>query len=145
MGLITFGVNPVFQIEKRTAPLVYASVAAVVVAIGLLLVLPWGADASNLALAQTGGSLAALAVTIGYALKVDPVWPSFRDLALASAGALAMYVALWRLRSLPPGFATLMSQIGAGVLIYGIFVAIFDIARLRRPVVEWLGRAFSRA
>jgi len=145
MGLITFGVNPVFQIEKRTAPLVYAAGAAVAVAIVLLLVLPWGADASNLAIAQTGGSLAALAVTIGFALRVDPVWPSFRDLALAAAGTLAMYVALSPLRSLSPGVSTLLSQIAAGVLVYGIFVAVFDIARLRRPVVEWLGRTLSRA
>lgn len=145
MGLITFGVNPVFQIEKRTAPLVYAAVAAVFVAIGLLLVLPWGVDASNLAIAQTGGSLAALAVTIVYALRIDPVWPSFRDLALAAIGTLAMYLALLPLRSLSPGAATLLSQIVVGVVVYGIFVALFDIAHLRRSVVEWLGRTFSRA
>jgi hypothetical protein len=145
MALITFGLNPVFQIEKRTAPLVYAAVAAVVFAIGLLLALPWGADASNLAIAQTGGWLASLAVTIVCALRVDPVWPSFRDLALASIGTLTMYLVLSPLRSLPPGVATLLSQIGAGVLVYGLFVAIFDIARLRRPVIEWLERTAPRA
>ncbi len=144
MGLMHFGVNPVFQIEKRTAPLVYAALAAVIVAIGLLLVLPWGDDASNLAIAQTGGSLAALAVTIIYALRVDPVWPSFRDLALAAVGAGAMYLALTPLRNLAPGFVTLLSQIGAGIMVYGLFVALFDIARLRQLVVDWLRPTISR-
>ena len=145
MALITFGLNPVFQIEKRTAPLVYAAIAAVVVAIGLLFALPWGVDASNLAIAQTGGWLAALAVTIACALRVDPVWPSFRDFALAALGTAMMYLLLSRLRNLAPGVVTLLSQIGAGVLVYGSFVALFDIAGLRRPVVEWLGRALSRS
>lgn len=144
MGLMHFGVNPVFQIEKRTAPLVYAALTAVLVAIILLLVLPWGADASNLALAQTGGSLAALAVTIIYALRVDPVWPSFRDLALTLVGAGAMYLALTPLRGLAPGFAALLSQIAAGVLAYGFVVAIFDIAGLRRLVVDWLAAGATR-
>ena len=144
MGLMHFGVNPVFQIEKRTAPLVYAALTAVLVAIILLLVLPWGADASNLALAQTGGSLAALAVTIIYALRVDPVWPSFRDLALTLVGAAAMYLALTPLRGLAPGFAALLSQIAAGVLAYGFVVAIFDIAGLRRLVVDWLAAGATR-
>jgi hypothetical protein len=144
MGLMHFGVNPVFQIEKRTAPLVYAALAAVLVAIILLFVLPWGADASNLALAQTGGSLAALAVTIIYALRVDPVWPSFRDLALTLVGAVAMYLALTPLRGLAPGFAALLSQIAAGVLAYGFVVATFDIAGLRRLVVDWLAAGATR-
>jgi len=84
-------------------------------------------------------------VTIVYALRIDPVWPSFRDLALAAIGTLAMYLALLPLRSLSPGAATLLSQIVVGVVVYGIFVALFDIAHLRRSVVEWLGRTFSRA
>ena len=88
--------------------------------------------------------MAALAVTIIYALRVDPVWPSFRDLALTTVCAGAMYLALTPLRGLAPGFVTLLSQIAAGILIYGFFVAIFDIARLRQLVVDWLRPTIHR-
>lgn len=144
MGLIHFGINPVFQIEKRTAPLVYAATAAVVAAIGLLLALPWGNDATNLAIAQAGGYVAALVVTIFYALRVDPVWPSFRDLVLAGVATGAMWLLVAPLRARVPGIGTLLLEIGVGAAAYGAFVVAFDIARLRSALLVCLRPLFAR-
>lgn len=144
MGLISFGVNPVFQIEKRTAPTIVAALAAVSVSLLLLLALPWGRDASNLAIAQAGGYLAALAVTIYFALRAQPVWPSFWDLFAAAVATGAMYVALAPMRAMTPGLFTLLLQILCGGAIYGLLVVIFDIAGLRTFALAWLRPLIAR-
>jgi O-antigen/teichoic acid export membrane protein len=145
MGMINFGVNPVFQIYKRTAPLIVAALAAVAVSAVLLFFLPWGKDASNLAISQAGGYLAALAVTIYWALRAQPVWPSPWDLVAATIGAGVMFLALSPMRAMEPGFLTLFLEIGAGVAVYGLMVAAFDIAGLRTLILAWLRARLSRA
>lgn len=144
MGLINFGINPVFQIEKRTAALVYAAIAAVVVAIALLFALPWGDDATNLAIAQAGGYVAALVVTVVLALRADPVWPSFRDAVCAGIGTGAMWLLVAPLGQRAPGLTTLALQIGVGAAVYGAFVVAFDIARLRGAFTGCLLPAIKR-
>jgi hypothetical protein len=138
IGFVNFGVNPIFQIEKKTAPLVIAAATAVFVSILLVFILPWGQDASNLAIAQAGGYLAALAVTIFFACRAQAIWPSWRDFGLASLGVIFMYIAVSLFSSLTPGFRALVMQILTGGVIYGLFVVIFDIARLRSHAVAWL-------
>jgi O-antigen/teichoic acid export membrane protein len=138
MGFLNFGVNPVFQISKRTAPLIAAAVAAAVVSLLLLFLLPWGRDASNLAIAQAGGYVAALVATIYFALRAQPVWPSFWDLYAAAVGTGAMFVVLMPTRGMAPGFLTLIVQIAAGAAVYGAMVLLFDIAGLRALALAWL-------
>ncbi|MGJ0508061.1 MAG: lipopolysaccharide biosynthesis protein [Methylocystis sp.] len=138
MGMINFGVNPIFQIAKRTAPLVLAAAAAAAASLLLLFALPWGRDASNLAVAQAGGYVAALAATIYFALRAQPVWPSFWDLYAAVVGTGVMFVALLPMRGMAPGFATLVVQVVAGAAIYGAMVLVFDIAGLRGHACAWL-------
>jgi O-antigen/teichoic acid export membrane protein len=145
MGMINFGVNPVFQISKRTAPLVVAAVAAALVSTLFLFVLPWGKDASNLAVAQAAGYVAALAATIYFALRAQPVWPSFWDLSAAIVGTAVMFLALTPMRGMAPGFPTLILQIAAGVAIYGAMVLIFDIVGLRAYVLAWVRARRVRA
>jgi O-antigen/teichoic acid export membrane protein len=138
MGMINFGVNPVFQIAKKTAPLVVAAVAAVVVSLILLFFVPWGEDASNLAIVQAGGYVAALFATIFLALRGQPVWPSFRDLSAAVIGTAIMAFLLNPTRDMSPGFMTLLLQVVAGGAIYGAMVLVFNIAGLRDVTVAWL-------
>lgn len=145
MGFISFALNPVFQIEKRTAPLSIAATAAVIGALMLLFVLPWGNDASNLAIAQAGGYLAALAVTIYFALRAQPVWPSFWDLFAALVSTGAMYLAVAPLRTMAPGALTLFLQISAGAAVYAAMVVVFNIAGLRRIIAAWLRPLIARA
>jgi len=144
MGFMTFGVNPVFQIEKRTAPLIVAALAAVIFSLALLFFLPWGRDASNLAIAQAGGYLAALAATIYYALRAQPVWPSFWDVLAALVATGVMYLALAPMRAFEPGLLAMLLQIGTGAAIYGVMVVVFDIAGLRRIALALLRPLLAR-
>lgn len=145
MGMINFGLNPVFQISKRTAPLILAAFAAAVASLVLLFVLHWGKDASHLAIAQAGGYLAALAATIFFALRAQPVWPSFWDLFAAIVATGVMFVALSPMRAMTPGLMTLLLQVFAGGAIYGLMVAAFDIAGLRSQAIAWLRPRPQRA
>jgi O-antigen/teichoic acid export membrane protein len=141
-AIIQFGINPIFQIAKRTAPLVGGALIACVVDVFLLMVLPKSTDASSLAIAQTGAFVAALGVLVFIASLSKPQWPRPRDILLAMLGTAAMAAALLPLRKHEPGLLTLIEQVSAGVVIYGLFVACCDIANMReimlarlRPIV----------
>lgn len=138
MALIMYAVNPVFQIAKRTAPLIATALAAIVAGFVFILILPWGTDASSLALAQCGAYLAALAATMFFAVRVKPVWPPFRDMFAAVTATGAMALALTPLRSMTPGFLALFAQVAAGVSIYGALALLFDIAGLRGMALHLL-------
>jgi O-antigen/teichoic acid export membrane protein len=144
MALIIFGVNPVFQIAKRTAPLIGAAVTAILSGLALALTIPWGDDASSLALAQCGCYVAALVATLFFASRTAPAWPAFRDLAAATAATLCMAAALWPLRGLTPGALALLAQVIAGALVYGAMTMLFDIAGLRALAMTRLLPLLSR-
>ena len=131
MALIIFGVNPVFQIAKRTAPLIGAAVTAIVTGLVLVLAIPWGDDASSLALAQCGCYVAALAATLFFASRAAPVWPRLRDVSAAILATLCMAAALWPMRSMTPGVLALLMQVSAGAIVYGALTLLFDTAGLR--------------
>jgi len=137
-GLIQFGINPIFQIAKRTGPLIAAAATACLVDPLLLFILPRSADASSLAIAQAGAFLAALIALITFACASKPQWPSVRDLASTALGTAAMAAALLPLRMQEPGLVTLAVQIAAGIFVYALFVVMLDIAGLRGLVLNYL-------
>jgi O-antigen/teichoic acid export membrane protein len=137
-GLIQFGINPIFQIAKRTGPLIGAAVIACLVDPLLVIVLPRSSDASSLAIAQAGAFAAALVTLIIFASASKPQWPSVRDLASTALGTAAMSMALLPLRGQEPGLLTLFVQIMAGIFVYGLFVVLLDIAGLRGLVLTYL-------
>jgi O-antigen/teichoic acid export membrane protein len=143
-ALIQFAVNPIFQIAKQTAPLVGAALFACVVDAVLLLVLPRSADASSLAIAQTGAYMAALTLLVFLATLSKPQWPRLRDLVLAVLGTTAMAAALLPLREHDPGLITLIEQALAGAIIYGLFVVFFDVANLREILIARLRPIMAR-
>ncbi|MGA8172075.1 MAG: oligosaccharide flippase family protein [Methylocystis sp.] len=143
MGMILFGVNPVFQIAKKTAPMVGAALVAVVAGIVLIVALPWGKDASNLALAQCGAYLAALVATLFFAARAKPIWPRSRELMFAVLATLGMVAALLPLREMTPGVSTLLLQVSLGVIVYGALTLVFDTAGLRGQVMAWIRRRQS--
>lgn len=144
MGFINFGLNPVFQISKRTAPLAAAALAAAIVSLALLFLLPWGKDASNLAIAQAGGYVAALVATIFFALRAQPVWPSLWELFAAMVGTGLMVEVVAPLREMTPGVLALVLEIAAAATVYGLMVVAFDIAGLRSQAAAWLAPRLSR-
>ncbi len=145
MGMILFGVNPVFQIGKKTAPMVGAALVAVAAGFFLVVALPWGRDASSLALAQCGAYLAALVATLFFAARANPIWPRPRDVAFAVIATGGMVAVLSPLREMTPGILTLLLQVSLGVVAYGVLTLIFDTAGLRGQAVVWIRRRRARA
>ncbi len=143
-GLIQFGINPIFQITKRTTPLIAAAVVACVVDPLLVLILPRSSDASSLAIAQAGAFGAALVTLIFFACASKPQWPSVRDLATTALGTAAMAAALLPFRAEAPGIVTLIVQVMAGVFVYGLLVVLLDIAGLRALVLGYLRPVVQR-
>jgi O-antigen/teichoic acid export membrane protein len=131
-ALIQFGLNPIFQIAKQTAPLIGAAAFGCLVDGILLLVLPRGEDAESFAIAQTCAYAAAFLALIFVASFSKPQWPSLRDIVATILATMAMAAALLPLREHDPGLPTLIEQVLAGTVIYSVFVASFDIAGLRR-------------
>ncbi len=138
LTLILFAINPIFQLEKKTLPMIFAALIGAAGTPVLLLFLPQSADATSLALAQSGAYLAALVALVGLAALTRPRWPSARDffaIALALAG---MCAALWMLRGLAPSLLTLTAQIATGVCVYGALAMALDVAGLRAPALARL-------
>ena len=137
-AMINYAINPVFQLAKRTAPLIAAAVAAAGVNVALVHLLPQGGDASSIAAAQAAMYFTAFAVLTIFALFTRPVWPDLHDIMTAMVGGAAMAAALAPMRSWPPGLATLAVQVAAGAAIYGGVVVAFDTAGLRRVLLARL-------
>ena len=135
-AMILYAINPIFQIRKRTAPLIGAALVACISDPLLLLALPKSQDASSLAVAQSGAFALAFFTLVGLACWSKPVWPKLRDLVATVLATLAMVALLLPLRSRPPSFEILCIQIVSGVGIYCLLVAIFDIASLRTLITD---------
>jgi len=130
-GIIQYGVSPIFQIRKKTAPLIGAAAIACCVDPILVFALPRSQDASSLAIAQAGAFATALLFLIIFACGLKPKWPSMRDLAKTALGTACMAAVLLPLRAQEPGFVTLALQVGSGIIVYAFFVFAFNIADLR--------------
>jgi O-antigen/teichoic acid export membrane protein len=132
--LLMYAVAPIFQIAKRTAPMILAAFAAVAADAALVASLPRGQGGYWLAGAQSGALIVGLAVALLLAWATRPQWPRARDLVGALAATGAMALALAPLRGLEPSLALLAVQILVGAAIYGALAWIFDLARLRQRV-----------
>jgi O-antigen/teichoic acid export membrane protein len=144
MAMIQYAINPVFQIEKKTAPLIVAALAACAADALMLLILPPNAGASNLAIAQAGAMLAALIVLIGFASRVKRQWPRPRDLAVTVFANVLMSAIVLPMRGQEPGLATLVEQITTGVAVYAVIVLGFDVAGLRGLTIARLRLTVAR-
>jgi len=143
-AIILYAVNPIYQISKRTAPLIGAAVVACVADPLLLLVLPHTHDASSLAIAQSGAFTLAFIALVCIACLSKPIWPKMRDIVATILATTVMIAVLLPLRSHEPGLLILCVQVTGGVIVYGALVALFDIASLRTLIVERLRPAAAR-
>lgn len=147
--LIHYAVHPVFQIRKRTRPLIATASIAAAANVGLSLAMPANAGAVGYAVALSAALGTGLLALIAAASLVRASWPAPRDLTVTLLGSLAMAAALLPLRGMTPGLATLLLQVALGTLVYGAFVAAFDLAGLRGLALDhlparWRRRAPSR-
>ena len=143
-AMILYAINPIFQIAKRTAPLIGAAVIACIADPLLLSILPRTDDASSLAIAQSGAFAIAMAALIAIASLSKPIWPRFRDLVATVLATTAMAALMLPLRAQPPSILILAAQILGGIVVYGALVALFDIAAIRTLVVERLRPVMGR-
>lgn len=140
-GLVAFAamnyaLNPIFQIRRRTLPVIAAALLGAAVNLVALLALATPMGPIGIAVAQTLGFLAAFGFLAVRALTgAGRLHLPWRDLAAAMIATLAMLAVVWPLRGLPPWLA-LAACIGAGVTVYGGFVWLLDIAGLRAAVLE---------
>ena len=145
LALVNFAVNPIFQLQKKTLPLVVAALVGCAGSPLLMLVLPRGDDASNLAIAQSVAYCAALVALIGFAAFSNPQWPSLGDLASIAIATGAMSASVLPLRSWEPGWLTLAAQLFAAVSAYAALTALFNTAGLRTLAVERLRPMLMRS
>jgi len=143
-GIIQYGVNPIFQIRKKTGPLIGAAAIACCVDPILVYLLPRSSDASSLAIAQAGAFATALVALVIFACALKPKWPKLKDLAKTALGTACMSAALLPLRDQEPGFVTLVLQVSAGIIVYAFFVFAFNIADLRGLLLPILQMAARR-
>ncbi|MBO0733869.1 MAG: lipopolysaccharide biosynthesis protein [Methylocapsa sp.] len=144
LAIIQYGINPIFQIEKKTLPLIVAALAACAADSLLLLALPLDSGASRLAAAQSGAMLLALLVLMAFASRAWRHWPRVRDLAVVLLGNAIMSAILLPMREREPGLATGSLQIVAGAAVYAFVVLGLDLAGLQGLAVARLRVAVSR-
>lgn len=132
--LLQFAVAPIFQIGKRTAPMIASALSACAADVILLAALPRGSDGYWLALAQSGALVVGLLVGLAQAAATRPVWPRGLDILSTLVATAAMVVAVLPLRSRAPGLLVLVAQGGLGILLYGALAYALDIARFRMRI-----------
>jgi O-antigen/teichoic acid export membrane protein len=125
-GIIHFAVNPMFQIGKKTAPLIDAALIGAVMNGMLLVFLARGGDASSLAIVQSGAAIASLTALLVFATRTQPHWPAARDLAAVAISTCAMILLLLPLRNAVPGVLTLAAEIVVGVAVFTLLMLAFD-------------------
>jgi O-antigen/teichoic acid export membrane protein len=140
-GMIHFAVNPIFQIGKKTAPLIGAALIGCVANGLLVLWLAREGDASGLAIAQSGAAIASLTALLVFATRTRPHWPALRDLAAIVVSAGAMVMVLLPLRNAAPGVLTLSAEIAVGVVVFAGLMLAFDGIGMRQLLVS---RVFAR-
>ena len=132
-ALVQYALNPLFQIRKRTGPVIAAAVVALAVNAGLLLI-PGAAGTTNLAAIQLAGFAAGLLAMVALAIMARAALP-WRDIALSAGAAALMGAALWPWRTMLPPVPGLISQVACGGAIYAALALALNIAGARS--VAW--------
>ncbi|MDP4021488.1 lipopolysaccharide biosynthesis protein [Methylobacterium sp. NEAU 140] len=138
LAMMFYAVNPVFQIRRRTLPVIAAALAGLALnGIGLV-ALPPLFGGIGVALAQTLG-LAGAGLWLGWRALTgrERIVLPWGAIGAASLACAAMGLALAPFRGLPPVTA-LAVCVPAGMALYGALVWMFDIAGLRRQVAARL-------
>ena len=143
LSMMFFALNPIFQIRRRTLPVIAAAGVGLAVDVLGLLVLPGLFGTAGIALAQSFGLTAAFLWLAARALTGrDRLHLPWREIGTAAAACLAMGLALAPFRHLEPRLA-LATCLPLGIGLYGALVWIFDIAGLRGHVLARFGHALS--
>ncbi|MGL4811597.1 MAG: polysaccharide biosynthesis C-terminal domain-containing protein, partial [Beijerinckiaceae bacterium] len=141
---ILYGLNPTFQIARRTWPVVLAAAGAMLVNIAVSLWLSPRIGPLAFAWAQLAGYAAGALLIAIAAIVYAPIRVNMRDVLFIALATAAMVAVLWPMRSLTPGAGVLVAMIGAGVCVYGAILFATDAASLRTLLANVLSRRKMR-
>jgi O-antigen/teichoic acid export membrane protein len=144
-ALIQFAVTPVFQLRRRTWPVILSALLAL--AVNALLVSPLGPEArlADYARAQSFAYGAALVAAAALALGQMRVLPRPRDIAVALTAMGVMVLAAWPFRAMPPGWLSLGLSAAAGGAAFVAVALALNAGDLRRKLTQRLRRATGPA
>ncbi|WP_407529338.1 lipopolysaccharide biosynthesis protein [Methylobacterium oryzisoli] len=134
-ALLLFGLNPVFQIRRRTRPVIAAALVGLAANAAGIAALSGPFGAIGVAAAQSLGAVVALAFLSWRALTgPQRLRLPLSDLAGAVLATGLMTAALLPLRGLPP-WLSLAASVPLGAALYAALAWRFDIAGLRGVVM----------
>lgn len=131
LGLSQFALNAIFQIARKTGPVVLAALVVCVADPLIFLALPRAEDASSLALAQSLAMALGLLTLLVFAQANRPQWPPARDLFWSVLASVGMAALAGPFRSAHPGLLQMIAQMAIAGGVYAIVVALTDLAGLR--------------
>jgi O-antigen/teichoic acid export membrane protein len=125
LAFVVSALNAVFQIRKRTMPIIAVAMLALLVNGALVLSLPGAMGQGGYPLAQSGAMLAVLGVTLGLTWPVLRRVVPARDPLLIGLATVVMALALWPVRQadLAPALALFLMLALGGVTYASVIVA----------------------
>ncbi len=137
---VTSALNGVFQIDKRTGPIVAAAGLALAANLVLAFVLPPRFGPAGYALAQVGGLAVALLFSLALALPVLRRAVPVRDFAVVALGVAVMVAALAPWRDALPALPTILIAMPLGLACYLAVALAGDLAGCRTYAAGLLRR-----
>jgi O-antigen/teichoic acid export membrane protein len=139
-ALLQYAVAPVFQLLRRTWPVVVVALVALALNTVLVAGLGEGARIADYARAQSLALVAALVVGLAVALAMMKALPRPRDLAIIAVASALMLGVVWPIRSFEPGWLVLVASAAAGGLAYAAVIVGLDAAGLGGALRQRLRR-----
>lgn len=137
-AVIQYGLNPVFQLRKRTVPVIIAAIIGLFVNIIMAFTLPLALGSSGYAYAQLGGMAATLITLAALALRQCGFDFPWRDIVLSAlfAGLMALCLKPWRYSC--PEWVTLPALCAVGFVIYSALALVFNVSDIRKTLsAQW--------
>ncbi|MBB4196950.1 hypothetical protein CCR94_23730 [Rhodoblastus sphagnicola] len=131
LGLSQFALNAIFQIARKTRPVVLAAVVVCAADPVIFLLLPKAEDASSLALAQSLAMALGFVTLVVFAQASRPQWPGARDLFWTVTAVLGMAALTGPWRDWRPGLLQMIAQMALAGGFYLAVVGLTDLAGLR--------------
>ena len=138
-ALIHYGVNPLFQIARRTTPVIASALVSLVATAAAMFLVP-GTDGSHGAVATSVGFVAGLSVMIMLAWRIAPIDVPWLDLGKVLVAALGMTLAALPLHSQPGSALILVATAVVGGTVYGGLAMAMNIGGCRCTLLARLRR-----
>lgn len=133
-AIIQYAINPLFQIARKTAPVILSAAVSLAVTASVLFLVP-GSNGGHGAVATTAGFLAGLVVISGLVARIAPVAVPWLDMAKACVATLAMLAVALPLRGQTPGLAVLVATAALGGGVFAALAFALNIAGFRTALL----------